>query len=828
MSKVLDIHYNEALEEKFNVRTAMEEASRCLLCHDAPCSKSCPAGTNPGSFIKSIRLKNIKGAAETIRTNNPLGGSCSLICPHDKMCEGACSRTGIDKPIKIGKLQEYVVEQEKAMNMEILKCSTEKKDKKIACVGSGPASLACAATLAVNGYDVTVFEAESKIGGLLTYGINPSRISTELTEFDIEKIKDLGVKFVLNTRIEGTKGIEELKEEFDAVHVACGLSASKELSDSGIDYNLSGVRSAIEFLKEARESNGEATIGKDVVIIGGGDVAMDCALTAKQMGANVTIVYRRNIAEAPASAAEINTVQKMGISIVAPFAPEKTIAEDGNLVGISFKSRDNFSELNMKADTMIIAVGQEVAADFNDFKPSEGIFASGDFATNSNTVVQAVADGKKAAQDIDIYLNGKASEKVVPKKDLSIDFLGVKCENPFFLSSSPVCSNYDMIAKAFDEGWAGIYYKTVGIFIPNECSPRFDITTKESTSWTGFKNMEMISDKPLELNLEYISRLKKDYPTKVIAVSIMGSTVEEWEILAREVTKAGADLIECNFSCPNMVTDTMGSDVGQSPELVFEYTQAVVRNTHLPVIAKMTPNVGIMEVPAIAAIKAGAKGIAAINTIKCITNLDLDYYTGKAVVNGKSAISGYSGAAVKPIALRFIKGLATHPETKDTPITGIGGIETWQDALEFILMGSSNLQVTTSVMQYGYRVVQDMISGLSFYMEENSIDKLEDLIGLALPNIVSADELDRDFLIEPKIDREKCVKCGRCYVSCYDAAHQAIDWDEEKRIPKINDKCVGCHLCINVCPVYGCITPGEIKFKEGATPREIKVQKVYN
>lgn len=411
-------------------------------------------------------------------------------------------------------------------------------------------------------------------------------------------------------------------------------------------------------------------------------------------------------------------------------------------------------------------------------------------------------------------------------KDLSIDFLGVKCENPFFLSSSPVGSNYEMVKKAFDSGWGGVFYKTIGIFIPDECSPRFDSVRKEGTPFIGFKNMEMISDKPLEVNLEYMRKLKEDYPNKVVVASIMGSSDEEWEILTKKVTEVGVDLIELNFSCPQMTSSAMGSDVGQNPELVERYTRVCVNATHLPIIAKMTPNIGNMEVPALAAVKGGAKGIAAINTVKSITGLDLDSMTALPVVNGKSSISGYSGAAVKPIALRFIKDLKSYPDLKDIPVSGIGGIETWQDALEFILLGAENVQVTTSVMQYGYRIVEDMISGLSHFMEEKGVDKLSDLVGKALPNIVSADDIDRSFKIIPKIDYDKCVNCGRCYVSCFDAAHQAIDW-EEGRKPVINDNCVGCHLCLNVCPVYDCITPGEIRFKEDREKHGVVYQHDY-
>lgn len=413
--------------------------------------------------------------------------------------------------------------------------------------------------------------------------------------------------------------------------------------------------------------------------------------------------------------------------------------------------------------------------------------------------------------------------------DLSIEYLGVKCENPFFLSSSPVGGCYDMVAKAYEQGWGGVFFKTVGRFIADECSPRFDNNSKEQTPWIGFKNMEQISDKPLEDNLQAIHRLKRDFPDKVMVATIMGSTDEEWKELAKLVTQAGADLIECNFSCPQMTSHAMGSDVGQNPDLVRQYSKAVSSATSLPVIAKMTPNIGNMEIPAIAAIEGGAKGISAINTIKSITNINLEYMTAMPVVNGKSSISGYSGAAVKPIGLRFIAQMKKHPLLQNVEMSGIGGIETWRDALEYILVGSRNVQVTTSVMQYGYRIVEDMISGLSFYMEDKGFKKVEDMVGLALPNIIPAEDLDRNFKVVVKIDYDKCIGCGRCYVSCFDAAHQAINWDFDERRPSVNDECVGCHLCLNVCPVPDCILPGEIKYKDESKriPKDIAFQTRY-
>lgn len=415
------------------------------------------------------------------------------------------------------------------------------------------------------------------------------------------------------------------------------------------------------------------------------------------------------------------------------------------------------------------------------------------------------------------------------KKDLSIKYLGVDCQNPFFLSSSPVGSNYEMVAKCFETGWGGVFYKTIGIFVADECSPRFDQTNKEGLPWIGFKNMEQISDKPTELNFENMYKLKRDYPDHIMVSSIMGSNEQEWRDLAKMSEQAGVDLIEGNFSCPQMTSHDMGSDVGTNPELVKKYSKAVAETTKIPFIAKMTPNNKNMEEPARAAIEGGAASVSAINTIKSITNIDFENMTAMPVVNGKSSISGYSGAAVKPIALRFLAQLFQDPVLKDLEISGIGGIETWRDCAEFLALGCRNLQVTTAIMQYGYRIVEDMANGLMHFMDERGYDKIEDFIGLALPNIIPAEDLNRDFKIFPDFNDKKCLGCGRCYVSCFDAAHQAIDWDDKKRRPVLNeDKCVGCHLCLNVCPIQGCITPGKVVWKEGRKKVDIAMKHQYD
>ena len=410
------------------------------------------------------------------------------------------------------------------------------------------------------------------------------------------------------------------------------------------------------------------------------------------------------------------------------------------------------------------------------------------------------------------------------KRDLSITFMGVKFPNPFCLSSSPVGNCYDMCAKAYESGWGGVVFKTIGPkhYLIDEVSPRFDALTKEAEPFVGFKNMEQIAEHSLEENLADLRRLKKNYPNQVLIASIMGSNEEDWCELARLVTEAGADMIELNFSCPQMTSHAMGSDVGSNPELCKKYCEAVRRSTKLPFMAKMTPNITDMCVPAIASIEGGADGIAAINTIKSIINVDLDKKVGLPIINGKSSISGYSGKAVKPIALRFIQQMKTNPKLKDVEISGIGGIETWEDAAEFILLGCKTLQVTTAIMQYGYRIVEDLTDGLLHYMEREGVEHLEDLVGLATKNIIPAEELDRDYKVYPEIDHDKCIGCGRCYISCYDGAHQAMQWDKEERKTYCDtSKCVGCLLCALVCPV-GAITPGERVLKEGRKPKNLK------
>ncbi len=414
--------YLEETKTQLTPLLAMEEASRCLLCYDAPCSKACPAGTEPAKFIRSLRFKNIKGAVETIRTNNILGGICARVCPSAQYCEGACNRCGIDKPIRIGELQRYITDYEKNINMKVLD-KVEAINEKIAVIGSGPSGIAAASSLASKGYKVTVFEEKSILGGWLNYGIPPQRLPKAVVETEMNYVKELGVEFKTNCNIGKDIKIEDLRlRGYEAFLVSCGMQNGKEIDVKGAE--LEGVLNGVDFLSQAKTNDGNIKIGSRVIVIGGGDVALDCASTAKLLGCeDVKIVYRRTIEKMPADVAEREYIQSLNIPIFTGFKPLEIKGENGKVSIFKAEGMFDSSLLELAADMVIFAVGQgsENVKIIADVKVDEkgivvtkncktsikDIFAAGDIVKGDKTVVQAVASGKLAAEEIEKYLTAK-------------------------------------------------------------------------------------------------------------------------------------------------------------------------------------------------------------------------------------------------------------------------------------------------------------------------------------------------------------------------------------------------------------------------------------
>ncbi len=391
--------------------------------------------------------------------------------------------------------------------------------------------------------------------------------------------------------------------------------------------------------------------------------------------------------------------------------------------------------------------------------------------------------------------------------DLSINFAGIKSPNPFWLASAPPTNSGYQVMKAFEAGWGGAVWKTLGVPIVN-VSSRYGSVNYRDSRMIGFNNIELITDRPLKDNLREIEVVKKYFPDHAVIASLMVESKKEWHQIIKDVENAGADGIELNFGCPHgMCERGMGSAVGQEPEILKMIVSWVKEVATKPVIVKLTPNITDITEPARAAAQGGADAISMINTIQSLVGVDLDNLVPYPVVDGKSTNGGYCGPAVKPIAMNMVKNCAQDMEI-DLPISGIGGIENWRDAAEFILLGAGTVQVCTAVMHYGFGIIREMIPGLEGYMKEKGFSSIGNMTGKALPNVVTWENLNLDYKIIAEIHKEKCIGCQLCYIACEDGAHQAIGLSENgTRVPHIiEDNCVGCNLCSLVCPVEGCIT----------------------
>jgi dihydropyrimidine dehydrogenase (NAD+) subunit PreA len=397
--------------------------------------------------------------------------------------------------------------------------------------------------------------------------------------------------------------------------------------------------------------------------------------------------------------------------------------------------------------------------------------------------------------------------------DLSTSFVGIRSPNPFWLASAPPTDKAYNVVRAFKAGWGGVVWKTLGEAGPPivNTTSRYGATAYRGQRVSGFTNIELITDRPLEVNLREIKEVKRDWPDRALIVSLMVPCEEEsWKRILADVEETGADGVELNFGCPHGMSERgMGSAVGQVPDYVEMVTRWCKQHTRMPVIVKLTPNVTNILGPARAAARGGADGVSLINTLNSIISVNLDEMAPEPIVDGKGTHGGYCGPAVKPIALHMVAEIARDPECRKLAISGIGGIETWRDAAEFMALGAGTVQVCTAAMHFGFRIVDDMVDGLGRWMREKKYAGLGDFRGKAVANVTDWQFLNLNYQIVAAIDQSLCIKCGLCHIACEDTAHQAIAAkriDGERRYEVIERECVGCNLCLHVCPVENCIT----------------------
>jgi len=408
--------------------------------------------------------------------------------------------------------------------------------------------------------------------------------------------------------------------------------------------------------------------------------------------------------------------------------------------------------------------------------------------------------------------------------DLRSTFIGIKSPNPFWLASAPPTDKEYNVVRAFKAGWGGVVWKTLGEDGPpivNVSGPRYGAIHGADRRLLGLNNIELITDRPLEVNLQEIKKVKREWPDRAMIVSIMVPCTEDsWKAILPRVEETGADGIELNFGCPHGMSERgMGAAVGQVPEYIEMVARWCKQYSRMPVIVKLTPNITDIRYPARAAMKGGADAVSLINTISSIVSVDLDNFAPMPTIDGKGSHGGYCGPAVKPIALNMVAEIARDPETRGLPISAIGGITTWRDAAEFIAMSAGTVQVCTAAMTYGFRIVEEMKTGLARWMDEKGYATIDDFRGRAVPNVTDWQYLNLNYVTKAHIDQDLCIKCGRCYAACEDTSHQAIFKEKDgKRHFEVNDaECVACNLCVEVCPVDNCITM--VRQTEGVDPR---------
>ncbi|XP_059168916.1 dihydropyrimidine dehydrogenase [NADP(+)]-like [Physella acuta] len=947
-------NFDDIKHTTLSERGALKEAARCLKCADAPCQKSCPTQLDIKFFISCIANKNYYGAAKTILSDNPLGLTCGMVCPTSDLCVGGCNLYASEEgPINIGGLQQFAIEIFKRMRVpQIRDPSLPPVDQlpdsyraKVALVGCGPASISCASYLARLGYtDITVFEKKNYIGGLSSSEIPQYRLPYSVVEFEVDLMKDLGVKVVTNRALDPSDlTVSSLREQgYKAIFLGIGLPDPKKI---GIFKDLKqeqGFYTSKDFLPVVAQASKAGmchcksqlpSLHGNVIVLGAGDTAFDCATSALRCGAKkVFVVFRKGFTNIRAVPEEMELAKEEKCEFLPFLSPKSVQVKNDRICGMEFLRteqtetgdwiEDEDQVVKLKVDYIISAFGSGITddklkeamapvklnkwglpeVDTNTMTTSEvDIFCGGDLAGVAQTTVESVNDGKVAAWNIHKYLQLLTNQPIpdqpnlpnfftpIDLVDVSIEMCGLKFPNPFGLASATPTTSSAMIRRAFEAGWGFALTKTFSLDkdIVTNVSPRIVRGTTSGQLFGpgqgSFLNIELISEKTAAYWCKSITELKQDFPNNIVIASIMCGYIEsDWTELAKMAEAAGADALELNLSCPHGMGERgMGLACGQKPELVYNICLWVRKAVKIPFFAKLTPNVTNIVDIAKAAKEGQADGVTATNTVSGLMGLRNDGSAWPSVGKMKrTTYGGVSGNAIRPIALRAVSAIAA--ALPNFPILATGGIDSADAGLQYIHAGASVLQVCSAIHNQDFTLIEDYIVGLktllylrslgnfsawdgqsppvekhqkgkpvpniidlvgkalpSFgpyqkqreaiiaglkqkldlldesqqpmpnrpaYEQTRSVPKLSDLIGDAVDRITSYNELDNTDQVIALIDEDMCINCGKCYMTCNDSGYQAITFDPETHLPRVNEKdCTGCTLCLSVCPIIECI-----------------------
>ncbi|XP_077579863.1 dihydropyrimidine dehydrogenase [NADP(+)] isoform X2 [Stigmatopora nigra] len=800
----LENNFDDIKHTTLSERGALREALRCLKCADAPCQKSCPTNLDIKSFITSISNKNYYGAARAILSDNPLGLTCGMVCPTSELCVGGCNLYASEEgPINIGGLQQFATEVFSKMGIPQIRNPElpphdempESYHAPIALIGCGPASVSCASFLGRLGYDnITIFEKQKFTGGLSTSEIPQFRLPFEVVQFEVDLMKDLGVKVVCEKGLgmDGMTLTSLRKDGFKAVFIGIGLpQANRAKIFQGLSMDQ-GFFTSKDFLPMVATASKKGMchcrsslpeLRGVVIVLGSGDTAFDCATSALRCGAKkVFVCFRKGFTNIRAVPEEMELAKEEKCEFLPFISPREVIMKNGRVSGIQFCRTEQDEEgkwledeeqlVRLKADYIISAFGSMLSeptvseamypvklshwgtpeVNTETMQTSEPwVFAGGDIAGLANTTVESVNDGKQASWHIHRYIQSLHGQTVdtapkmplfysaIDQVDISVEVCGIKFPNPFGLASAPPTTSTAMIRRAFEQGWGFALTKTFGLDkdLVTNVSPRIVRgTTSGHVFGPGqgsFLNIELISEKTAAYWCQSVVELKKDFPNNVVIASIMcGYNKEDWTELTQMAVKSGADALELNLSCPHGMGERgMGLACGQDPVLVRNICRWVRAASPIPFFAKLTPNVTNIVDIAMAAYEGKADGVTATNTVSGMMGLKADGSPWPGVGAGKrTTYGGVSGNAIRPIALRAVSAIAR--AIPGFPVLATGGIDSAESGLQFLHAGASVLQVCSAVQNQDFTLIEDYCVGLKTLLYLKSLD-MEDWDGQSPP-----------------------------------------------------------------------------------------------